>query len=148
MRRIVYPQKGSGNARAALSGRHVTVKYKPSEKFLAQLKNRRKPHLSIDNQASEGGKVRATEPVQLPVLPEECDAPALPSKGRSSPSQLPRLRAFLDDAEEPKEAILPSAREIIERSSRSNRSESPKNRSNTRSGRSAYEELRARWRHR
>ncbi len=146
MKRIVYPQRGSGSVRATISARHVIVKYKPSERFLLQLQNGRKLGFQDENQKPGSAGTWDTNTPDVPNVPKISDKPNSPPKEHFNCLQLPRLRAFRDGVEAPRGAALSSMHENTKPSEGSSYVACSKGQSQAPAGRSAYEELQARWR--
>ena len=139
MTRIVCSQKGAARARVKVVSRQITVRYRPSDKFIQKVKKGRE---SAENDVIEPlGESAARAlggPLGLDGPEHRGAAPVPPEKGL----QLPRLRAYLEQASDPpprpdgdqpaETGDLNAIRDRVRRPEMARRS--------------SYEELRARWR--
>ncbi len=146
MKRIVYPQRGSGSVRTTISARQVTVRYRPSKEFLQRSKNGRKQGFHNKTQALESPASSDPNSRLKPIQPQGDVEPDLVSHANPNSLKLPRLRAFLDGVDSTQEAVQAPVRQKIERDKGATVPARSPDQPRLAAGPSAYEELQALWR--
>lgn len=132
MTRIVCSQKGTERARVKVVSRQINVRYKPSKAFVEKVKKARK---SKENHAEDEG-------LESPERPERKAASSTLETG----GRLPRLSAYFDRVSDVPEAPAPSSHVEPSNAVGDLNAIRDRIRRPEPARRSAYEELRARWR--
>ncbi len=144
MVRLVSTQTGARRSRVRVISRHVTVRHQPSDAFLLDLKNRRIQRILAEFEPLEREQDRTHLSEEGEGVSELLERPIAHVNGQEV-TQLPRLGAYLDQVAEqvPSERLSPTVTERPRSeisSIRERKDRMPKS-----TGRSAYEELRAKW---